>query len=159
MSKLRDEIKKAVPFLDDARLDAIEEAVKRTVVGPAMDALSTAERIVAETTAARAEDLARGEPKLLGVWADVVAERERQDKEDGGPERDDTYEVDEWMEFIEYQLGKIEEIIGISDDDERYPRLPETPNSVLRSRYIKIAALAVAATESLDRYMERNGVR
>lgn len=67
---------------------------------------------------------------LAEVLAEVVAERGRQNKQWGGAEHDDEHGPDEFLGFIRRQVSK--------DGD-------------VRERLIKIAALAVAAIESLDR--------
>lgn len=68
------------------------------------------------------------------VLNDVRRERALQDKQWGGPEHDDEHLPDDWMEFIETQVAKY-----------------RADQSQFRERFVKIAALAVAAIESLDR--------
>lgn len=70
------------------------------------------------------------------VLAEVVEERRRQDKQWGGPEHDDTHRHSEWGAYIRKQLAGIPSAF---DDDKN------------RARFVKIAALAVAAIESMDR--------
>jgi hypothetical protein len=62
--------------------------------------------------------------------ADVLAERKRQDAQWGGPVHDDGHDNDEWAEFIARQMW-------------RFRRK--------RENFVKVAALAVAAIESIDR--------
>ena len=64
--------------------------------------------------------------------ADVLAERARQDAQWGGPSHDDQHDPVDWSHFIEEQA-----YWGREQDPRR--------------RFIKIAALAVAAIESIDR--------
>lgn len=73
------------------------------------------------------------------VAYDVLIERGRQDAQWGGPAHDDTHSVDDWCSHIDHQLSFI-----------HYPLKDATPEEE-RERFIKIAALAVAAVESLDR--------
>ena len=69
------------------------------------------------------------------IIAEVLHERVRQDRQWGGPEHDDTHSADDFAMFIRRQAN----------------RLHEDP----RGRMVKIAALAVAAVEMLDRELER----
>lgn len=69
--------------------------------------------------------------------ADVMAERRTQDEQWGGAAHDDEHAAYEWLEYIDKQVRKAN---GVRNDDDRY-----------RSRLVKIAALAAAAIESVDR--------
>lgn len=73
-------------------------------------------------------------PEMERAFADVLLERHRQDEQWGGPAHDDTHDEDEWAGYIEYQVRKINRSEG-----------PE------REAFVKIAALAVAAIQSIDR--------
>ena len=68
------------------------------------------------------------------VLNDVRRERALQDKQWGGPGHDDERAPAEWMDVIESQIAKFR----ATDED-------------VRERLIKIAALAVAGVEALDR--------
>jgi len=70
------------------------------------------------------------------ILEEVRAERDRQDAKWGGPEHDDTHDQETWARLI----------------DDRLP-YPEDANTCkeYRQDMIEIAALAVAAVESLDR--------
>ena len=71
----------------------------------------------------------------MSVLDEIKSEREHQDEIWGGPEHDDRHPLYKWFSFIGkrfWQLGK--------------GSLPQT-----RRLFIEIAALAVAAIESLDR--------
>jgi hypothetical protein len=70
------------------------------------------------------------------VFRMIRNERGRQDKEWGGSDHDDTHCVADWLEFIEKQIGQTYRSRNPNDD---------------RKRFVKIAALATAAVESLDR--------
>jgi len=82
--------------------------------------------------------------RMPPVVQDVLAERAAQDRQWGGPAHDDTHAPDEWLQFIEKQIERASDQIGGTDDglgDTRY-----------REALIKVAALAIAAVESLDRH-------
>ena len=66
---------------------------------------------------------------------DVMAERNRQDAQWGGPEHDDCHSPGEWLQYIDHQKS-----LALKKDDAEY-----------RSRMVKIAALALAAIDSNDR--------
>lgn len=68
------------------------------------------------------------------IIAEILAERARQDKQWGGSKHDDEHVAGEWLEFIANQAEKMAYI----------------PTDA-RMRFIKIAALAIAAIESIDR--------
>lgn len=71
-----------------------------------------------------------------GIFAEIIAERRRQDKQWGGADHDDNHLPSDFMDFIEKQTYKTYTANGDGD---------------FRGRFIKIAALAVAAVESIDR--------
>ena len=79
--------------------------------------------------------------------ADVETERARQDAYWGGPVHDDNHSATEWCLILNARLGKASE--AAIDRD-----FPEA-----RRRLIQIAAVAVAAVESLDRLSEEGGLR
>lgn len=72
--------------------------------------------------------------RLIG---EIALERVRQDEQWGGPDHDDQHTFHDWANYIYYQLRTTN---GIAP-----------PADVQRERFIKVAALAVAAIESLDR--------
>lgn len=87
------------------------------------------------------ERYARGVGEQRSVpppYGDVVAERQRQDAKWGGPEHDDQHSPDEWLGFIQEKWAGAHE--SLTADEYRY-------------QLVQIAALAVAAIESLDRKM------
>jgi hypothetical protein len=71
------------------------------------------------------------------VITDISKERVQQDEQWGGPEHDDQHTLDDWERFIILQLN----LMQLSVPTGRTPR----------DRLVKVAALAVAAIESLDR--------
>lgn len=78
--------------------------------------------------------------------ADVLAERAQQDQQWGGPTHDDTHGPWEWFNFIYDQRDKFfsRTVLGKVD-------IP----TEARERLVKIAALAVAGIESIDRTAAR----
>jgi hypothetical protein len=81
------------------------------------------------------------ESNARDVYADIRAERERQDEQWGGPEHDDEHGPADWLHFIDKQI-----IAGVFDVE-----LGEQNPGSYRARLVKTAALAVAAIESHDR--------
>ncbi len=73
---------------------------------------------------------------LYTVIHAVVGERVRQDEKWGGPKHDDNHYMEEWHGFIRREM----DIMKTGSGDK-----------TTRQRYIRIAALAVAACESLNR--------
>ena len=71
------------------------------------------------------------------VIAAVITERKRQDMQWGGPDHDDTHSAGDWLRYMGQQATKI--------------TCGRTQGHNVRECFIKIAALAVAAVESLDR--------
>ena len=70
------------------------------------------------------------------IFAEIQDERARQDEKWGGPDHDDGHTSHDWIAYIVRHMGK-----GM------YPAGP----SVFRRQMIRVAALAVAAVESIDR--------
>lgn len=91
-----------------------------------------------------------GELRREKVEADVRKERRRQDQKWGGPEHDDEHTVADWVYYIR--------------NEANYEGYRDSPNPELaaranrhnaRQRLIRIAALAIAAVESIDRVGEK----
>jgi hypothetical protein len=72
------------------------------------------------------------------IFSEIEAERIRQDSQWGGAQHDDTHSVENWSEYIDKQTYYANEC-GDSDLADA------------RQRFVKAAALAVAAIESIDR--------
>jgi hypothetical protein len=70
----------------------------------------------------------------LRALDDILKERDKQDEQWGGPDHDDTHDQWDWLDYIDHQ---------------KY-RWVEVPNRG-RETLVKIAALALAAIESIDR--------
>ncbi len=75
----------------------------------------------------------------MRVFVDVLAERKQQDAKHGGPAHDDAHALHEFAWFIEHQ-----------GDRMRAPGRQDDPQH-MRARFVKVAALAFAAIESIDR--------
>ena len=71
--------------------------------------------------------------------AELFDMRLRQDTQWGGAEHDDEHDISEWLAFITKQTGYGHRAVALNDLEG------------LRSRYVKIAALAMAAIQSFDR--------
>lgn len=76
------------------------------------------------------------EETRMVIVDEIDAERDRQDAQWGGPEHDDEHTVGHWFNFIDYQSDRWEESTSIAES---------------RERLVKIAALAIAGIESIDR--------
>ncbi len=77
--------------------------------------------------------------ELARVLGDMLAERECQDAKWGGPDHDDAHDANDWIEFIWEHAAKARNALFTQ----------ATPT--YRRRLIEVAALALAAVESLDR--------
>lgn len=83
--------------------------------------------------------------KVLQVLEEVRQEREHQDKKWGGPNHDDKHTPYDWSAFIISYLGEsVSEFVNESGRVESRLR-------TFRYNMIKIAALAIAAVEYVDR--------
>lgn len=88
--------------------------------------------------------------RLVAVMQDIGEERRKQDLQWGGPAMDDTRDCRQWLGYIDHQIDKANQDMfdmgGI-----------EAPGyeAAMRARFVKIAALAVAAIQSVDRRKER----
>lgn len=82
---------------------------------------------------------AQSERQLSQGLLDVATERQRQDAKWGGPEHDDGHHAGDWHRFVNLRLARV-------------PVLASNGNTAeVRQMWIQIAALAVAAAESIDR--------
>ena len=102
------------------------------------------DRVAAEHLRAVAPHLAPSAPAppqpepvgtLSAVLADVTAERSRQDLRWGGPTHDDEHDIPDWAGYLTEYIRKL---LLCGADQQRH-------------RLVQIAALAVAAAQSLDR--------
>lgn len=83
------------------------------------------------------------------IFGQIQAERAHQDALWGGPVHDDTHGIQNWISYIVVYLGRA---AGPETDWGR--DLP-----IVRPLLIKVAALAVAAIQALDRYELERDVR
>ena len=88
-----------------------------------------------EVRAALAAPATAPEQPASKALQDVATERQRQDAKWGGPEHDDLHSFADWRRFINNRLASS---AYVSD-------------SRTRKFWIEIAALAIAAAESIDR--------
>jgi hypothetical protein len=86
--------------------------------------------------AALAAPAAAPEQPASKALQDVATERQRQDAKWGGPEHDDTHPISDWQRFISQRA---ENLVYRGNPERMY------------ELFIEIAALAVAAAESIDR--------
>ena len=82
----------------------------------------------------------QAEPSII---SEVLAERRRQDEQWGGPAHDDLHDAGDWGAYIRHQLKRL---VGVNYAE-----------SFARERFIKIAALGMAAAESLTRKADSKG--
>lgn len=75
----------------------------------------------------------------MNVLQEVAAERERQDQKWGGPEHDDQHSTAEFAQLIQDYAAWARVMAGMGSRDKA------------RRRLVQVAALAVAAAESLER--------
>lgn len=81
----------------------------------------------------------QAERHLSQALLDVAAERKRQDAKWGGPEHDDEHHAGDWHRFISERLWRV--VVHASNGN----------TAEARKLWTQIAALAVAARESMDR--------
>jgi hypothetical protein len=96
-------------------------------------------------------------PKPLeDVLFEIRLERHEQDKQWGGPAHDDTHTPYDWLSYMGHQADLISQALssnGFYGYNAQNASLLDNVAvcSLTRQHFIKIAALAVAAVESLDR--------
>ena len=77
------------------------------------------------------------------VIAEVADERKRQDEKWGGPVHDDQHRLETFVQLIEDYAGWARVMAGMNSPEKA------------RRRLVQVAALAVAAVESIDRKEEQ----
>ena len=82
------------------------------------------------------------------LYVEIADERFHQDKKWGGPDHDSHHTSFEWVGFITHYLGKSIECIINNAGKEEHQLL------LFRYNMIKVAALAVAAVEAVDRKLK-----
>ena len=117
--------------------------IERELLEQALDALSAPNhRVFSESPicvgirAALVAPAAAPEQPASKALQDVATERQRQDAKWGGPEHDDTHPISDWQRFISQRA---ENLVYRGNPERMY------------ELFIEIAALAVAAAESIDR--------
>jgi hypothetical protein len=73
------------------------------------------------------------------IWKEILDERAKQDQEHGGIPNDDNNSMGDWVNWIVRHLGK-----SLTWDW-----------NIFRYQMVRVAALAVAAIEMVDRKLER----
>jgi CRP/FNR family cyclic AMP-dependent transcriptional regulator len=89
------------------------------------------------------------------IYTEIKSERLREDAEWGGAAHDDKHEPEKWCGFLRHQVRLADRAACSLATDEVTGEEEQALISVYRERLIKTAALALAATESLDRIMEK----
>lgn len=87
---------------------------------------------------------------MQSVLFEVAKERGRQDTKWGGPVHDDKHKTKEFAEFIDLRTDRIRVFLHLNPDADG-TKEPASHGETPRSLLIEIAALAVAAVESIDR--------
>lgn len=77
----------------------------------------------------------------MDIYDEIRAEREKQDAEWGGPDHDATHGIQDWGKFIRGHLLRATE---------------QTSKRRMRYQLVRVAALAVAAVEAMDRAATRS---
>lgn len=75
------------------------------------------------------------------IYDDIRNERERQNREWGGPEHDDDHSISDFIAYITKHAGKA--VDGTVSDQRR--------------QMVRVAALAVAVVEKLNRQISADG--
>lgn len=78
------------------------------------------------------------------IFDEIKAERKAQDEQWGGPEHDDGHS---WFDFLRF----IRKQNCLAENEHEKTFNTEKLIGMARARFVKIAALAVAAIESIDR--------
>lgn len=82
---------------------------------------------------------------LKDIWTSVLEERRAQDEEHGGPEADDLKTQFHWVAYITKQLGPA--VVDLTAG-------PLCAARKFRYQMVRVAALAVASIEWVDRVIE-----
>lgn len=80
------------------------------------------------------------------IFVEVSEERSAQDAQWGGEPHDDGHAPLEWMGFVERQAMGARMALADKPEEDHY--------GTVRKRLIKIAALAIAGIESIDRCVD-----
>lgn len=75
---------------------------------------------------------------MVEIFAEIAEERHQQDTKWGGAAHDDQHDEDDWIEFIEKHARRAAPGLGFD-------------RQLFRRQMVRVAALAVAAIEWVDR--------
>ena len=92
---------------------------------------------------------------MNNILEEIKAERLLEDKEWAASERADVYEPEKWCSLLRQQIRLADRAACSLATDEINSREEKSLIIGYRERLISIAAVALAATESLDRAMEK----
>lgn len=149
----------------DALLATIEDALKDAFeqrpgymgkVAAALRALEELKRVNHEAKSQIYDALYQADPIVTRAVARVAVERTAQDEQWGGPAHDDTHTGTDWLEYVGHQLARANKEFIATVHDHHGKKLTVDQYKVLRDqqlegRYAKIAALGLAALQSLYR--------
>jgi hypothetical protein len=94
---------------------------------------------------------------MNAILEEIKAERRIEDKEWGGSDHDDTHEPEKWCGLLRHQIRLADRAACSLAADEITGGEERSLITGYRERLVKIAAVALAAAESLDRVMEKRG--
>jgi hypothetical protein len=89
------------------------------------------------------------------ILKEIESERLLDDKDLGGLSRQDTYEPERWCSLLRHQIRLADRAACSLATDEINGTEEQSLINGYRERLIRIAVVALAATESLDRIMEK----
>jgi hypothetical protein len=89
------------------------------------------------------------------ILEEIKSEHELEDQEWSSSEHDDVYEPEKWCALLRRQVRLADRAACSLATDEITGDEEQSLIAGYRGRLIKIAALAIAATESLDRIIEK----
>jgi len=89
------------------------------------------------------------DPRRYFAMLDIHIERSRQDEQWGGPAFDDMHNPMDWIDLIDVQLDKLAHEGGPGVEAD--PVTPDHDTELVRQRLVKVAALAIAGIQSIDR--------
>ncbi len=93
--------------------------------------------------------------EMTNIHEEIKTERLRQDAEWGGSTHDDVHEPEKWCGFLRHQLRLADRAACSLATDEITGGEEQALIDGYRERLIKVAAVAIAAIESLDRIMQK----
>jgi hypothetical protein len=94
---------------------------------------------------------------MNAIIEEIKSERRIEDKEWGGSDHDDTHEPEKWCALLRHQIRLADRAACSLAADEITGGEEGHLIAGYRERLVKIAAVALAAAESLDRVMVKRG--